>query len=1162
MHFPTVFAPLVTLACVLVAPFLDADAAFAQSPIARYAAAARSERPDGPLVAVAATAEAQAVSGAAASLPWLQAAPAGPVRSFTGPGRSFTEGYRSSDTITSTARGAQAALLPSQVALGDPTPSPATLGQSVTLTATVAAGATGLVTFFDDATLLGVAPVVAGRATLSVSGLGVGGHSLRARYGGDASYAKGDSAARRLNVANQPSLSFKTFSSYDVAAPADFFVGDLNSDGKPDLAVVYGTGDLARLRILAGNGDGTFRDTATYSLGTNPVRVVAADFDGDGKTDLAVSDRVEKAIRLFRGRGDATFQAGAVIALGADAPDFIVAGDFDRDGRADLVAATLASGVVVLLGGNGDGTFQAPVGGSLGCAILRLASGDFNADGVPDLAVVFDDGFYTLSVWLGQSDGGFPFANRWSTRLGLPGWFDINSADLDGDSVNDLLVSNSAYPRVCVYSGRGDGSFVAGACAGLQESPLMLAITDLNANGVLDLVVANKDPSGGQTLLQMRGGDGGGTFWLNGDLLPTGIRAGMPMRTADLNGDGRPDLVMSFSSIFGATGGISILLGDGWPAPSLRLALSASTLAAGQSGTLQMLVRNASATVATTAGVSVELKLRGDLTLLSMAGAGWSCAGAICTRPDTLAPGGQYPSIVATVAVSAAPGILQIVTAQASGGGSNPAAAELMASATFAMVPSPLHFGSVQPSGAVTPPQAVRLTFPTIPPYYWTARSFDSWIRVAPGFGSGNGTITVSVDASSLAPGTYHGTVWVDSEYHYGARHVPVDLTVMSGQTATAPYGSFDTPTGSATLSSNVAVSGWALDDVGVARVSLWRDPVVGETAGMLVYVGDATFVAGARPDVEAAMPNAPQARRAGWGYALLTNALPGQGNGTYKLHAFATDLEGHQTLLGSKTVTVDNAHAVKPFGAIDTPAPGAVVSGAAFVNFGWALTPQPGRIPSDGSTIGVFVDGMKLGTVNYNHARSDVDTLFPGYLNTGGAVGYRYLDTTGLANGTHTLAWSVTDNLGRTDGVGSRYFDVMNGASAARPPALAPAGAASQTSAAWRKGYAEDAQLVPLPQVDAAAGAVVEIGELERLEFHLPALADPQARWSGGVAVGGERRALPVGSSLDAVSGVFCWQLGPGFLGEFPLEFSSDDGQRVRIVVRVSAGDTPHGSE
>ena len=94
---------------------------------------------------------------------------------------------------------------------------------------------------------------------------------------------------------------------------------------------------------------------------------------------------------------------------------------------------------------------------------------------------------------------------------------------------------------------------------------------------------------------------------------------------------------------------------------------------------------------------------------------------------------------------------------------------------------------------------------------------------------------------------------------------------------------------------------------------------------------------------------------------------------------------------------------------------------------FGWALTPPAAAIPTDGSTIQVYVDGAALGHPVYNQYRSDIATLFPGYANTDGAVGYFVLDTTALANGIHTIAWSVTDDSGRADGIGSRYFWVQN---------------------------------------------------------------------------------------------------------------------------------------
>lgn len=83
--------------------------------------------------------------------------------------------------------------------------------------------------------------------------------------------------------------------------------------------------------------------------------------------------------------------------------------------------------------------------------------------------------------------------------------------------------------------------------------------------------------------------------------------------------------------------------------------------------------------------------------------------------------------------------------------------------------------------------------------------------------------------------------------------------------------------------------------------------------------------------------------------------------------------------------------------------------------------------IPTDGSTIEVYIDNMPVGRPVYNQARSDIQALLPGYANTNGAAGYYVIDTTKLANGLHTIAWTLTDNNGHASGIGSRYFFVRN---------------------------------------------------------------------------------------------------------------------------------------
>lgn len=299
----------------------------------------------------------------------------------------------------------------------------------------------------------------------------------------------------------------------------------------------------------------------------------------------------------------------------------------------------------------------------------------------------------------------------------------------------------------------------------------------------------------------------------------------------------------------------------------------------------------------------------------------------------------------------------------------------------------------------------------------WMAGPTASWLHVPSDAGAGTGgrTIEVTIDPFFGSEASRSATLTIAGQV----------VTFTQAGVGSAPaFGSFDTPVDGATgITGSMAVSGWALDDVGVVRVRIFRD---GSTPAEQVYIGDATLVDGARPDVAAVFPSLPFASRAGWGYLLLTNVLPGGGTGTYRLHAFADDIEGHTTLIGSRTISCANSTATVPFGAIDTPGQGEVVSGL-IVNWGWALSRQS-AIAADGSTIDVLIDDVVVGHPTYGQNRPDVAALFPGYENTNGAGGYFMVDTTLLSDGVHTISWLVRDGAANVSGIGSRYFTVANG--------------------------------------------------------------------------------------------------------------------------------------
>jgi hypothetical protein len=319
----------------------------------------------------------------------------------------------------------------------------------------------------------------------------------------------------------------------------------------------------------------------------------------------------------------------------------------------------------------------------------------------------------------------------------------------------------------------------------------------------------------------------------------------------------------------------------------------------------------------------------------------------------------------------------------------------------------------------------------------WTASSNQAFVSVSPASGSGKQTLTLQVDPIGLPATGYAPATTITVVAAGVTNDVVVFIDVYAPGTTAAPFGFLDTPAdGLGGVQGATPITGWSLDDIGIDRVEIWRDPVNGDpppAANGKVFIGRGTFVSGARPDVASQFWTYPEAGRAGWGYMLLTNMLPNPntgapvgGVGTFKLYAYAVDMEGHSTLLGTRTFTCDNTAGNKPFGTIDTPAQGQTVSGK-LDSFGWVLTPLPAAIPTDGSTITLFIDGMPQGTVLYNLPRNDVSTLFPGYANTSGPVGYFAVDTTKLANGVHTIFWVVTDDMARGEGIGSRYFTVLN---------------------------------------------------------------------------------------------------------------------------------------
>jgi hypothetical protein len=321
-----------------------------------------------------------------------------------------------------------------------------------------------------------------------------------------------------------------------------------------------------------------FGPAQQFATDQSSYGVVIGDFDSDGTPDLAVSNQSSNNVSVLLGNGDGTFQPRQNYPTDGSFPRSLAGGDLDGDGVLDLVVVNEFARTIRVLLGNGDGTFQTLAVFSTGSNPFAVAIADLNADGVPDIAVTNRAtqvppvvSGTTVSVLLGNGNGTFQARQDFETGT-RPNAVVIG--DFDADGTLDLVVANADSKTVSVLLGIGDGTFHPRQDfdAGDLDSTTDVKIGDLDNNGTLDIVVTNRGLGVGNASVLL--GNGDGTFQPRQQFEtgpgPNSVAIG------DLDGDGIPDLAVANTP--GFVGSISILRGNGDGTFQLRQDFSTGVL--------------------------------------------------------------------------------------------------------------------------------------------------------------------------------------------------------------------------------------------------------------------------------------------------------------------------------------------------------------------------------------------------------------------------------------------------------------------------------------------------------------------------------------------------------------------------------------------------------
>jgi hypothetical protein len=368
------------------------------------------------------------------------------------------------------------------------------------------------------------------------------------------------------------SLSFLRGADLDVGeAPIAVVIGDLNSDGRPDLVTANnGTLEGGGASVLLADPAGGFQAAMTVEAGLAPADVALADVDGDTDLDAVIVDELENQVIVLLNDGAGNLTVG----MSADTGEFplqIAAADLDSDGTQDVVTADSFDDAITLQRGQGDGSFIDAESLPVGFEPVAVTVGDLDGDTLQDVVVANlsggPDEIGSVSILPGEAEGGLGFSVEVSSEtFNAPA--DVVVAKLDGDDIPDLVVVNEDSDDISILIGTGGFGFELPEEADPPRTapvgffPKAATVADFNGDGHADVATSGNFDDNVTVLL----GDGSGGFTTTREFAvgpgPWGIAS------ADLDNDGLPDIVCanldgdSVSILKNTTGTAPTCVGD------------------------------------------------------------------------------------------------------------------------------------------------------------------------------------------------------------------------------------------------------------------------------------------------------------------------------------------------------------------------------------------------------------------------------------------------------------------------------------------------------------------------------------------------------------------------------------------------------------------------